>query len=85
MLTAGQIRAARAMLGWTAATLALRAGIGQDNIRHMENRLDWPRGRPEALVAQVRQAFEAAGVTFLDEEGGSGPGLRCGKATNPSG
>ena len=76
MPTAGQIRAARALLGWTVATLSLRAGIGQALARQLELRGDGVRHRPEAALQAVRAAPEAAGVTFLDEDGQGGLGLR---------
>ena len=76
MLTAGQIRAARAMLGWTVATLSLRAGIGQVLIRQLELRGNGVRHRPAAALQAVRAALEVGGVTFLDDDSQSGPGLR---------
>lgn len=77
MVTAAQIRAARAMLGWTIGTLSLRAGISQALARQLELRGDGVRHRPEEALRQVRTALEAAGVTFLDDDGKGGPGLRC--------
>lgn len=77
MLTAGQIRAARAMLGWTVGALSLRAGIGQALARQLELRGDGVRHRPEEAVQAVRAALEAGGVTFLHDDGAGRPGVRC--------
>lgn len=84
LLTVGQIRAARAMLGWTIAMLALRSGIAQSVLRRMEKRSGVPGGSTAEIVAAVRRTFEAAGVTFLADDGKpeGGPGLRHRDATH---
>lgn len=72
-LDPAQIRGARAMLGWSAAQLAKKAGISFSTIRRME--LSTVKVRKEA-IARVRQTFELEGVRFLcDDKGGISVGL----------
>ena len=76
-LTSAQIRAARALLRWSAADLARVASLGLATIRRAEL-----TERETSLTAAndlaVRRALEAAGVDFIDENGG-GPGVRLRK------
>jgi hypothetical protein len=76
-LTSAQIRAARALLRWRAEDLARKSEVGIATIRRAELReeetsLTAPNDRA------IRRALEAAGVEFIDEDGG-GPGLRLRK------
>ncbi len=73
MVTAAQIRAARALLGWSGAQLAQAAGVSLQTIRRMESELG-PGRSSAANVDAVRRALETAGVVFLD--GDDGPGVR---------
>jgi transcriptional regulator with XRE-family HTH domain len=77
MVTAAQIRAARALLGWSGAQLAQVAGVSLQTIRRMESDLG-PGRSSAANVDAVRRALEAAGVQFLegDNAGAVGPGVR---------
>lgn len=77
MVTAAQIRAARALLGWSGAQLAQAAGVSLQTIRRMESDLG-PGRSSAANVDSVRRALEAAGVLFLegDDAGTAGPGVR---------
>ena len=73
-LSSAQIRAARALLRWSAADLAREATLGANTIR----RAEVAEGRTSLTAANelaVRRAFESAGVEFIDENGG-GPGVR---------
>jgi transcriptional regulator with XRE-family HTH domain len=72
MLTAGQCRAARALLDWSQLELAEQAGVGIVTVRQLEASANEPR---RATLDVVRRAFEAAGIEFIDENGG-GPGVR---------
>jgi len=72
MLTAQQIRGARAMLGLTQAVLARQAGIPKAALDEIESSA--PSPQPAALDA-VKTALERAGIAFIDEDGG-GPGVR---------
>ncbi len=66
-LTSAQIRAARALLDWTAPELAEKAAVSFSTVRRMEQKAS--SVRQESLV-RVRTTFEAAGVTFSVEDGG---------------
>lgn len=73
-ITGAQIRAARALLGWTAADLAREALIGVATIRRAEL-VDGPTTMTLANVAAIYRAFDAAGVDLIPSNGG-GPGVR---------
>jgi hypothetical protein len=76
-LTSAQMRAARGLLRWSAADLAREAALGLATIR----RAEVSEGKTSMTTANdlaVRRAFEAAGVEFIDENGG-GPGVRLRK------
>jgi len=77
MVTAGQIRAARALLGWSGAQLANAAGVSLQTIRRMESDLG-PGRSSAANVEAVQRALEMAGVVFLEADGAgaAGPGVR---------
>ena len=75
MITPSQCRAARGLLDWTQQELADAARIGVATVRLFEG--EAAEARP-ATLAVLRQAFESAGVQFIDENGG-GPGLRLRK------
>jgi hypothetical protein len=73
-LTSGQIRAARALLRWRAEDLAQASAIGVATIRRAELSGD-ETTMTAANDLAVRRALEAAGIEFIDENGG-GPGVR---------
>jgi transcriptional regulator with XRE-family HTH domain len=77
MITGAQIRAARAILRWSAETLAKKAGIGIQTVKRMEAVDDVPPGRATTL-ADVQHSLEAAGIEFISENGGC-PGVRLRK------
>ena len=73
-LTSAQIRAARALIRWSAQQLADASAVGVTTIRRAEltaSETKLPRVNDQA----VRRTLEAAGVEFIDAEGG-GPGVR---------
>ena len=76
MITAEQIRGARAMLRWSAKDLADRSGLGIATIQRMEA----TRGVPTSSarnVEVIQRTLEDAGIQFIDEErDGAGPGVR---------
>ena len=77
MITGAQIRAARAMLRWSADKLAEEARLGVATIR----RADAADGEPSITTANahaIRAALEGAGVIFV-ETNGEGPGVRLRK------
>jgi transcriptional regulator with XRE-family HTH domain len=75
MLGPEQCRAARALLDWSQQELADSAAVGIVTVRQLEAGGHEPR---RATLAVIRQALEAAGVEFIDENGG-GPGVRLRK------
>ena len=80
-LTSGQIRAARALLRWRAEDLARESTVGVATIRRAElTEYETSMTAPNDL--SVRRALEAAGVEFIDENGG-GPGVRLRQRRRP--
>jgi hypothetical protein len=80
-LTSGQIRAARAFLRWRAEDLARESTVGVATIRRAELTQDeTSMTAPNDLA--IRRALEAAGVEFIDENGG-GPGVRLRQRRRP--
>lgn len=79
VLTACQIRAARAMLRWPIEELARRSGVSQATLRRIESVYGVPNVRLDTL-SKLQRSFEAAGVRFLADDGqvDGGPGLRFG-------
>jgi len=76
-LTSAQIRAARALLRWSAEDLAARSLLSVATIRRAEL-TDAETSMTAANDLAVRRAFEAADVIFIDENG-DGPGVRLRK------
>ena len=64
MITSDQIRAARALIRWSAADLASVAGIGSATIKRMEVMDGVPSGNVKTLMA-LQAALESAGVEFV--------------------
>jgi hypothetical protein len=80
-LTSAQIRAARALLRWSAEDLARESAIGVTTIRRAEI-TQAETSMTAANDLAVRRALENAGVEFIDENGG-GPGVRLRKQKRP--
>jgi transcriptional regulator with XRE-family HTH domain len=82
MVTGAQIRAARALIGWSATTLAERSGVSYPTIQRAEGVDGVPRMQAPNLAA-IQRTLENAGVVFLDDgelrEGG--PGVRMALGT----
>ena len=76
-LTSSQIRAARALLHWRAEDLAAASAVGVATIRRAEL-LEGTTSMTTPNDMAIRHALEAAGVEFIDENGG-GPGVRLRK------
>jgi hypothetical protein len=73
-LTGAQIRAARALLRWSADELAQASTIGLATIRRAEVN-DGETSLTSANNLALRRSLETAGVEFIDENGG-GEGVR---------
>lgn len=71
-LTAGQCRAARALIEWSQAQLSQSAAIDINTIVDFERRF---RAPDETTRRRLRATLEAAGVIFISENGG-GAGAR---------
>jgi transcriptional regulator with XRE-family HTH domain len=76
-LTSAQIRSARSLIRWRAQDLARESSVGVATIRRAEL-----ANEATTLTAAndlaIRRALEAAGIEFIDENGG-GPGVRLKK------
>ena len=76
-LTSYQIRAARALVRWSAEELSQRSSVSLRTIR----RAELAESHTTMTVpneSALRRALESAGVEFIDENGG-GPGVRLRK------
>ena len=67
------MRAARALLRWSALDLAKASKVGVATIRRVEV-VEGEIPVTEANEASLRRALENAGIEFIDENGG-GPGV----------
>jgi transcriptional regulator with XRE-family HTH domain len=76
-LISAQIKAARSLIRWTAEDLAAASALSVATIRRAELK-EIETSLTAANDLAIRRAFEAAGVEFIDENGG-GPGVRLRK------
>jgi transcriptional regulator with XRE-family HTH domain len=72
MLTAAQVRAARALLGIDQRQLAELCGLSVPTIQRMESSLDVIRGNVDSLTKLIG-ALERSGVELIGD-GGASPG-----------
>lgn len=70
MITSRQVRAARALLGWTQEMLADKALVALTTLKRVESESGLPVR--EDTVHQVVKALEGAGIVFLDSDRGEG-------------
>jgi transcriptional regulator with XRE-family HTH domain len=80
MISTDQVRAARALLRWSAQQLADASGVGVATIRRMEVVDGVPSGQIRSLLA-IQTALESAGVEFVGSPTDN-PGVRL--KTKPS-
>lgn len=64
MISTVQVRAARALLRWSAQELADASGVGVATIRRMEVTKGVTSGQIRSLLA-IQLALETAGVEFI--------------------
>ena len=64
-----QIRAARALLRWSAADLVRESGVSLATIHRAES-VDGKTAMTLANASAIRRALENAGVELIDENGG---------------
>jgi hypothetical protein len=76
-ISSAQMRAARALVRWSALDLAKASKVGVATIRRVEV-VEGEIPVTQANEAALRQALESAGVEFIDENGG-GAGVRLKK------
>jgi len=69
MITSGQVRAARALLGWTQEKLADRAVVALTALKRLEAD---PRAVREDTRHRVHRALQTAGIAFVDFDYGEG-------------
>jgi predicted transcriptional regulator len=70
-----QVKAARALLAWSQEDLAAAADLSIPTIKRLEAR-DGPLGGRSTTSNKIQKALHNAGVEFIDENGGGGPGVR---------
>jgi len=75
MISADQLRAARALLGMDQKALAEASGLSQPTIQRMEASDGVIRGQVESLM-KLAAALDAAGVELIGEGAVSGTGGR---------
>jgi hypothetical protein len=80
-ISSAQMRAARALLRWSALDLAKASKVGVATIRRVEV-VEGEIPVTDANEAALRKALEAAGVEFIDENGG-GAGVRLREPRRP--
>jgi hypothetical protein len=64
LLSSAQIRAARALLRWSASDLSQVSGVGTATLQRMEVMEGVPSGQVRTLLA-IKEALEQAGVEFV--------------------
>jgi hypothetical protein len=73
-----QLRAARALLRWSANDLARQSAVGLTTIKRAEL-ADSETSLTVPNDLAIRRALEAAGVIFIDADDDAGPGVRLRK------
>ncbi len=81
MITIPQLKAARALLGWSQSDLAKHSSVSEPTIARLESLEGHLGGRAET-GAKIRSALEKGGIEFIEENGG-GPGVRLRKPQSP--
>ena len=66
MLSSNQIRAARALLGWSGTDLADLSGVGITTLRRYELQSGIPSANTSVLML-IRQTLESAGIEFTGD------------------
>jgi transcriptional regulator with XRE-family HTH domain len=90
-LTSAQIRAARALLNWSARRLSDESGVSPSTIHRAESARAYPSTHEQRLAA-IKRALESSGVDFLDSSGvrlrafdGDEDNCICGEVANDVG
>ena len=74
MIIGAQIRAARALLNWSASEVADKFGSTRNTIQRLEQAEGVPSTKLQTIL-ELKRAFEDAGVEFIGTPE-DGPGVR---------
>lgn len=66
MLSSSQIRAARALLGWSGTDLAEKSGVGITTLRRYELQKGIPSANTNVLLT-LKDTLEQAGIEFTGD------------------
>jgi transcriptional regulator with XRE-family HTH domain len=66
MLSSSQIRAARALLGWSGTELAEKSGVGITTLRRYELQKGIPSANTSVLLV-LKDTLELAGIEFTGD------------------
>jgi transcriptional regulator with XRE-family HTH domain len=80
MRYAEQLRAGRALLDWSQDHLAEKSGVGVATVRRLEGQSGRLRTYSDTLWS-LQSALEEAGIIFIPEADGLGPGVRLARPT----
>jgi len=69
MRYSAQIRAARALLGWSQIQLAHRSGVGLATLQRVEQNEGLVKGN-FATILKIQKALEHAGIQFTEDDAG---------------
>jgi transcriptional regulator with XRE-family HTH domain len=79
MRYSSQIRAARALLGWSQSKLARAAGVGLATLQRIEQNEGVVKGNFSTIL-KIQNVLERSGIQFTDDEAGEiGVRLQTGK------
>jgi DNA-binding XRE family transcriptional regulator len=74
LITGLQVRAARAMLGWSIDELSLKTGLSPNTIKRMEADEQSRPSSPSTTV-KIKEALEGEGIVFLGHDAAD-PGVQ---------
>ena len=66
MISICQIKAARALLGWSAIQLSNKSGVGSATIKRYEPQEGLPQGNFQKVM-KIKETLEAAGIEFIGD------------------
>jgi transcriptional regulator with XRE-family HTH domain len=69
MRYSSQVRAARALLGWSQGKLARMAGVGLATLQRIEQSKGIVKGNFSTAL-KIQKTLEEAGILFTDDEAG---------------
>lgn len=75
MITGAQVRAAKALIGWSGNDLSKKAGVGLSTIRRIEGHDGLLEAASVKTLQAIQKALEFGGVEFIGSPE-EGPGVR---------